>query len=189
MNSNSHLPPASNRTFNLATIVPLVLLGSLTALLTLSAGCAERVDEALIGHRTSLLKDAEPKNFTTIETAQKNIEQSSSITIQGRADLKAMASEKPRASFLVREVLEDDEEHGGSGHDPSTCPFCKRRLAAAPKAFVVFVDEQGEVIPYDVDKLFSIEHGDVVVVEGQGTLDTTLDLFRVIASSVYVRHQ
>ena len=181
MNLNPPQPTASNRLSKLALIF-------LLAPLAFSIGCAERVDEALVGHRTLLLQDAAPESFTTIESAQKNIEQSPLITIEGRADLKAMASEKPRASFLVREILEDDE-HGGSGHDPSTCPFCKRRLALAPKAFVVFVDDEGEVIPYDVGKLFSIEHGDVVVVEGQGTLDTTLDLFRVIASSVFVRHE
>ena len=159
----------------------------LVAPLVFLSGCTEKVDEALIGHRKALLKDAEPEKFTSIAKAKKNIEQSPSITIEGRADLNEMAAEQPRALFLVREILEDDG-HGGSSHDPSSCPFCRRRQAAAPKAVVVFVDDQGDVLPYDVEALFSIEHGDVVVVEGNGKLDKGLNLFKVTASSVFVRH-
>ena len=151
------------------------------------AGCSERVDEALLAHRKSLLSETAPVEFTTVEAARDNIEKSATITFEGQADLKAMASDKPKALFLVREVQEDDD-HGGAGHDPSTCPFCKRRLAAAPKAVVVFVDDKGKVIPYDVESLFSIKHGDTVVVEGSGKMDKELDVFQVTASSVFVRN-
>ena len=180
MNSRIPKPPVPRCLPNLALIflvMPLVFL----------SGCAEKVDEVLIGHRKALLKGAAPENFTSIETAQKNIDQSPSVTIEGQADLKELAADKPRALFLVREVLEDDG-HGSSSHDPSSCPFCRRRQAAAPKAVVVFVDDQGEVIPYDVETLFSIEHGDVVVVEGNGQLDEELNIFEVTASSVFIRH-
>lgn len=164
----------------------LAFILSVMSLVFLS-GCTNKVDEVLIGHRNALLTTAEPKNFTSIETAQENVEHSPSITIEGQADLKELASDKPRALFLVREVLEGDG-HGSSSHDPSSCPFCKRRQAAAPKAVVVFVDDNGDVIPYDIETLFSIEHGDVVVVEGKGELDKGLNIFEVTASSVFVRH-
>ena len=178
----------NSRLSKLTNCLPeLALVIFLTAVVLL-CGCAEQVDEALISHRKDLLKDAAPEGFTSIETAQKNIKQSPSITFEGVADLKEMASEKPRALFMVREILEDDG-HGGSSHDPSSCPFCKRRLASAPRAVVIFLDDDGQVIPYDVDALFSIEHGDEVIVEGQGKLDEGLSLFEVTASSVFVRQR
>lgn len=183
MNSSTAKLTATSWVTNCSTNLVLAFL--LTPLVLFS-GCAKKVDEALIGHRKALMKNSAPDEFTSIGTAQKNIKQSASITIEGRADLKNMDSREPRALFLVREILEDDG-HGGSGHDPSSCPFCKRRIAAAPKAVVVFLDDQGEVIPYDVESLFSIEHGDVVVIEGEGKLDEGLDLFKVIASSVFIR--
>lgn len=187
MNSSTRKQMATIWATNwVANCSPILILVFLLTPLVLFSGCAKKVDEVLIGHRKALMKNSAPEEFTSIESAQQNIKQSASITIEGRADLKEMDSHKPRAMFLVREVLEDDG-HGGSGHDPSSCPFCKRRLAAAPKAVVVFLDDQGDVIPYDVESLFSIEHGDVVIIEGEGKLDEGLNLFKVVASSVFIR--
>ena len=109
MNSKLTIPRCLPKLAFIFLLTPVVFL----------SGCTERVDEVLLGHRKALLKEAEPTGFTTIEVAQKNIDESPSITIEGQADLNEMVSETPRALFLVREILEDDG-HGGSSHDPST---------------------------------------------------------------------
>jgi len=86
---------------------------------------------------------------------------------------------------MVREIL-DTSDHGGEGHDPSSCVFCRRRMNAAPKAPVAFVGQDNKALPYPIEQLFPIKHGDEVVITGTGKLDEGLDLLKITAESIYL---
>ena len=107
------------------------------------------------------------------------------VTIIGWVDLKAELTQKNKSVVLVREILEDNE-HGGEGHDPSSCPFCKRRMNAAPKAAVVFVGENGKALGYPADRLLPLEHGDVVVIAGTADADNDIDL-KITANGIFLK--
>ena len=106
-------------------------------------GCEAPVDTKMVELRDAILLESEPSKFLTIDVAQKSDLADEPVTIEGCVDLSsAMANTgKQQAVFVIRKILAND--HGGSSHDPDNCPFCKKRLAAAPKAAVAFVDEAG----------------------------------------------
>lgn len=74
--------------------------------------------------------------------------------------------EAGKAAFVLTEL---PEEGHGAGHDPDTCPFCKRRAAKQPSAIVRFLDESGQPIPLDARKLLGLNPKDVVVIRGTAT--------------------
>lgn len=148
------------------------------------SGCTVKEDSQLVAGRSSLLLDTKPDPITTIGAATEQIAESEQVVVEGWLDLKAFAGQKDKAIVLVREILEDSD-HGGDGHDPSSCPFCKRRMNAAPKAAVVFVDENKKALPFTVDELLPIEHGDVVVIKGTGKADKDIDL-KITATGIYL---
>ena len=150
-------------------------------------GCEKPVDAELLKLRDATLLQVEPESFVTIDAAQKSVKDGAQITVEGCVDLAASDS-KPgmkKAVFLIRKILPND--HGGSSHDPSTCPFCKKRLAAAPKAAVAFVDETGKALPYDPETLLGIEQGDLVVVSGKAKYDKDLELLQIKAGKLFIR--
>ena len=151
----------------------------------LSAGCETRIDPQLAAHRAEILLTQQPAQATSIEDARKQLADSAVVTIKGQADLEAFQSTGgKKALMLVREILPND--HGHPGHDPSSCPFCKRRMEAAAKAAVEFVDDNGKVLPYPVDELFELKQGDQVVVKGTAELDEGLDIMKITASGLHV---
>lgn len=87
------------------------------------------------------------------------------VSIRGRVgagDLPAFDPDK--AAFLVSEIIEDP--NGGQGHDPSTCPFCKRRAEKAPRVMVTLVDDSGDPLSEPADELLALDVGDTVQVRG-----------------------
>ncbi len=156
--------------------------------LALFTGCETKVDPKLAQYRTELLLSAEPVTVTSIEDAKKDVAaKAAAVTIEGIADTESLQSTgKAKALMLVRELLPDDHGHQ-AGHDPSSCPFCKRRLANAAKAAVEFVGTDGRVLPYAVDELFGLKQGDPVVVQGTAELDPKLNVLKITASGIYVR--
>ena len=156
----------------------------LMAWLIIFAGCTVKEDPKLVAERTNLLLAAMPTSVTTIGEAKEKVSESDKVVVEGWLDLNAFASQDDKAVVMVREILLDTD-HGGAGHDPSSCPFCKRRMEAAPKAAVVFVDKDNKALPYKVDELLPIEHGDIVVIQGAGKAGDEIDL-RISADGIYL---
>ena len=154
----------------------------------LVSGCTVKEDPELAEQRSGLLMSQEPEGVTTIEDAKKQLTAGAMVTVVGSADLEAFSSsgQNKKALMLVREILPNDHGHE-AGHDPSSCPFCKRRMEAAAKAAVEFVGNDGKVLPYEVDKLFDLEQGDQVVIRGNAELDEGLDILKITASGIHVR--
>ena len=59
-------------------------------------------------------------------------------------------------------------------------------MNAAPKAPVAFVGQDNKALPYPIEQLFPIKHGDEVVVTGTGKFDEGLDLLKITAESIYL---
>lgn len=108
------------------------------------------------------------------------------IAVIGRIEAgDADPFEKNRSAFLLTDVFEDT--HGAdSNHDPSTCPFCKRRAENASKAYVTMVDSQQQPYPVSAAELLALRKGDRVVVEGQATWDEELEMIRINGTKIYI---
>ena len=190
-----------NRCFALFILLAVALIASL--------GCDSGSDASAVSSDSFILK-TKPANHTTIGVAQAGIapgettpdettpdettpdettpdeieSNQNEIVIKGWVDLKAFEAKKNSAVFMLREILDDG--HGGDGHDPSSCPFCKRRMNAAPKAAIAFRDKNHKVIKQDANKLIPLEHGDTVFVKGHGTFDKEFNGLKVTASGIYL---
>ena len=106
------------------------------------------------------------------------------VAIRGRIGVGDQPAFEPeKAAFLMSEMI--DDPNAGEGHDASTCPFCKRRLEKAPKAYVVLVDESGEPLPTAADQTLSLRLGDVVQVRGEATYDAAINTVKVNASAIH----
>lgn len=168
---------ATKRSLSALAVLPLLML---------VAGCGGQSAE-VTALRQQLLLASEPADVSTIEEAKSQLEGGAKVTIVGRVDLTSQAAQaKSSTSFMVKEILESDHDHG-AGQDASDCPFCKHKAAKAPKAAVQFVDQAGKVLPHDPVELFGIQSGDTVVVRGSGELIEELNLLNVTAEGIYVR--
>ena len=49
----------------------------------------------------------------------------------------------------------------------------------------VFVDENNKALPFKVDELLPIEHGDIVIIRGSGKAGEGIDL-RISADGIYL---
>jgi len=79
-----------------------------------------------------------------------------------------------------------DHEHDQAGHDASSCPFCQAQARKNQGlATVQFLGEQGEVLPYDVQKLFNLKKGQTVVVKGDALLDSAGALI-ITPTGIYI---
>lgn len=107
--------------------------------------------------------------------------------ITGRIDAGEFAAfSKGEASFVLSQL--PDEGHGeGDPDHADNCPFCKRKLANAPKAIVRLSDEEQSLIPVSADELLGISEDDVVVVQGPARYDETLNSVLVDATKVYLQ--
>ena len=154
------------------------------------AGCQVKEDSIVSNYRTTITLNAKPDGASKIGDAQTHVaEKTQEVTIVGKADLKALPTgASPKAVMLVREILDDVHDHGAD-HDSSSCAFCRRRQEQAPKAAVEFVGDDGQVLPYTVEKLFGLQNGDEVVVKGLATLDANANMLKVTAKGLYFQEQ
>jgi hypothetical protein len=149
-------------------------------------GCEVKPQIDLSGMRDSFLLSSRPEGATSLADAQNQLSENSDLVVKGWLDLNGTQQRKGNAVVLLREILADDG-HGGAGHDPSSCPFCKRRMEAAPKAVVVFNNENGDPIPHQIDKLFAIKHGDLAVVTGRpASYDPKLKILTIAAKGLFL---
>lgn len=165
---------------------PITHLVLLFGLLVMFVGCSKQSAQVDLKVERELFQlNVMPASVTNLGQAKEKLTEQPEVSIEGWADLKFFESRQNEAVFMVREILEDSDHSGEDGHDPSSCPFCKRRMEAAPKAAVVFADKGNKALPYAVNDLFPVKHGDKVVVRGTGKLDKDLDLFKITASGIY----
>ncbi len=164
----------------------------LLALLATVSGC-NKADERVSSLRGQLILADEPAGAASIAevrdgmTADPQSEQD--ILIVGRigaGEFEPWAD--GQASFLMAEALPETDHAATPGHDPATCPFCRRRAEKAGNAtaLVQFRDEKGEVLPIDARELLGVKEDQVVVVRGKGHVDK-LGVLVVSATGIHVR--
>ena len=93
-----------------------------------------------------------------------------------------------KAAFVISEATLPADDHAhADGHDPATCPFCRRRAEKANvKALVQFCDDKGEPLAIDARKLLGVSEDQVVVVRGQGQLNDA-GLLVIAANGIHLR--
>ena len=176
----------SSRPLN--ALIALKALGLICILL--SVGCGPSVSPEVTKLRDGLMLNEAPEEVLAIIEAKEKVKETpSEVAVMAEVTSGDHAVwEEGRAVFAISEILEEDSSHGGEGHDPSTCPFCKRRQAALEdtRAMVQIVDEQGNVIDMDARKLLGIKEKQQLIVRGQGELDQLGNLV-VSANGVYIK--
>lgn len=146
-------------------------------------------DASLRASRDRFVLAKEPAGAASFSDVRQSIAEKRQVVLVGRiaaGDQEAFVD--GQAVFFVTDAYGDDASHGGDvGHDPANCPFCKRRASKPEsKAIVQFLDEQGKVVPVDARKLFDLEPNQVVVIEGEATIDS-LNVMFVSAKGIHVR--
>lgn len=162
-----------------------------SCLVLLLVGCQETADP-YSEIRGELISMSPPPDAGTIVEAVETLtapaspdEMTDQVTIRGRIDAGDLDPFEPgRAAFIVSEIIVDP--NGGEGHDPSTCPFCKRRAENAPKAHVILVDDSGKPVEFRADRVLGASKGDVVQVAGTASYDESLNTLTVTASKIHV---
>ncbi len=131
-------------------------------------------------------RDALAPKEASEETAEESLDQD--VVVVGRigaGEYEPWA--EGQASFLLSEALPETDHASTPGHDPATCPFCRRRAQKAnATALVQFRDKKGDVLPIDARKLLGVEKNQVVVVRGKGHVDK-LGVLVVSATGIHVR--
>ena len=148
----------------------------LCAASVLAVGCGSGMDPQTAQHRDRLLLSEEPSGAVTIEDARGAIESTSRVVLMGRVGAKDFPEWwiEGTASFVISEAMPDSHYNAGPDHDPSTCPFCRRNWKFEDSmAIVHLVDDSGQRIPVEITDLLDIDEGDIVVVQGDASLDET----------------
>ncbi|MFN7874292.1 MAG: hypothetical protein ACK5PB_03170 [Pirellula sp.] len=87
------------------------------------------------------------------------------------------------SEFLVSEIPEG-EKASDPLHDPSTCPFCRKKAESAPTVVVRLLDANGNTFPSSAEKLFDLKRGMHIVVKGSGVFDPELNTFTINATEL-----
>jgi len=139
-------------------------------------GCAPAEDPQVTQYRSALLLPQEPTGPVTIEDARINIETNTDVVLIGRIGARDLSQwwVDGTASFYISEGMPGSHYNAGPNHDPSTCPFCRRKWKVEDSmAIVHLVDESGQRIPVNAADLLTVEEGDIVIVRGNASLDET----------------
>lgn len=170
-----------SRSPTLQTTLMLLLLLALP-------GCAESGGAPVVlPERQNFIAKTEPAGATSIAKAKAAVgKESGEVVLVGQI----LAGQfdpfhQGKASFVLTELPEGGHAH--QGHDHKDCPFCKRRVAKAPKVVVQCNDATGKLIPIDSRKLLGVASGQVIVVRGTGKVDPALDMFVVRAERIFIR--
>lgn len=87
------------------------------------------------------------------------------------------------SEFLVSEIPEG-EKASDPLHDPSTCPFCRKKAESAPTVVVRMLDANGNTFPGSAEKLFGLKRGMHIVVKGSGVFDPELNTLTINATEL-----
>jgi hypothetical protein len=140
--------------------------------------------------RQRLVLAEEPAGATSIAESRDKVENEQDVVIVGKIGAGEFAPwADGQAAFLMSEVPADNTHAETPGHDPATCPFCRRRAekAASVTALVQFRDDKGDLLPIDARELLGVNQDQVVVVRGKAHVDK-LGVLVVAADGIHVRH-
>lgn len=87
------------------------------------------------------------------------------------------------SEFLVSEIPEG-EKASDPLHDPSTCPFCRKKAESAPTVVVRMLDNTGKTFSSSAEQLFQLKRGMHIVVKGSGVFDSELNTFTINATGL-----
>jgi hypothetical protein len=165
------------------------LLFFMATILAAASGC-NRGNAEVEALRNRLVLADEPSGATTIADSRDKIDAEQDVVIVGKigaGEFQPWA--EGQAAFLMSEAPADNAHASSPGHDPATCPFCRRRAekAASVTALVQFRDENGELLPIDARELLGVSQDQVVVVRGKGHVDK-LGVLVVAATGIHVRN-
>ena len=182
-------PGTPTARFAFARLVATGLLGIAVAALVPATPC-RGLDVDPNAVRGQLLLPAEPAGAVTPTAAKQKLTNAPQpVVLAGRVGARGMDPFlENKASFVLLEIPADDHAKK-PGHDNDNCPFCKKRQANAPMTAVQFLGADGKVIPIDARKLFGIQKGSDVVIQGQGVFDAKLAIpvIQLTADRIYVR--
>jgi len=162
----------------------------LLAPVLLLTGCGQTIAPEVIAIRESVLLSEEPSGAISIQEAKDSSAAAQAttpqaVTLIGQIDAgDSDPFDQTQAAFVLSEL--PDESHGGEGHDAGNCPFCKRKAAAAPKAYVTLHDGVETKIPTPATDLLGLQKGDRVVVQGTAIWNEPVNMLSVEASKIYV---
>jgi hypothetical protein len=161
---------------------------SMAVLLLAVAGCtaADPRTEAL---RQKFVLAEEPSDAKTIADSRAQVGEQPQVVVVGRisgGEVEPWAD--GQAAFMIAEALPADDGHANAaGHDPTTCPFCRRRAEKAnATALVQFLGEDGKLLDIDARKLLGVAKDQTVVVQGQGAVND-LGVLVIAANGIHVR--
>ncbi|MBL4884281.1 MAG: hypothetical protein JKY95_07080 [Planctomycetaceae bacterium] len=149
------------------------------------SGCGEAVDPQVVAARDQWLLTQSPGEADPIATARE-AEQGAEFIISGKVGVTSLPEwwVDGYATFWITEASEA-VSHGGPGHDPDTCPFCRRKYKESV-AVIQCVDDQDIPLKIDARTLFNLKEGDFVTVKGHGSIDES-GILNVAASGVYIQ--
>ena len=159
------------------------------AMVVATSGCGPQLDPEVARQREMFLLDQEPAGAVGIVDAKSDLsdDQQELILVAKVGAGEHETWENGKAVFAVSEIVEDAPNHGGDGHDPSTCPFCKRRQSLVnTRAIVRIVDGAGQIVERDARELLGIQLNQTVVVKGRGEVDALGNLI-VSASGIFLK--
>ncbi len=176
---------------------------SLLSLVAFVVGCGEATDPRIAEFRAKFLVTEAPDNPLSIADVSELLKERAKDS-DGEGENAADTSSKPeprevaligrisagdlepwdtgKASFIVSDL---PAEGHGKGHDADNCPFCKRRAAGLPTTIVRFVDDQGQTIPIDAQKLLGVKKDQHVIVHGTAKSPESKTI-EVIADRIYL---
>jgi hypothetical protein len=134
-----------------------------------------------------VLPSAPAKAAWTPTDVKEKVTSPTSLALAGRIDA---GDTQPFQAGLATFVLSQLPDQAHAGEDPNhadNCPFCKRKLANAPKAVVQFMGEDGELLAVDARELFGVAKGDIVVVQGTAEYLEAVDTVQINADGIFVR--
>lgn len=187
-------PQRNRREAGLVRGVRFTVMAGLACLVSLvSLGQAVAKEARSLEQARAALTLSEPPAAVSIQEARDLLAKAAGnrarVTVVGR--IAARGDEDPflegKASFVILD-LPADAHAGKKGHDSANCPFCKKRAAKAALAAVQFVDDEGNVLPFDARRLFGVAKGAEVIVRGEGFFDPTLPfpIVQLTAEAIHV---
>ncbi|MHB8954743.1 MAG: hypothetical protein ACYC4U_17350 [Pirellulaceae bacterium] len=171
-------------------------------LLFVGSGCQKTADPDGGGPSdagAAYLLNAEPEAAQSVVDVRALLEEKKEpedIVVVGRIDGLGQPTWDPeRAAFMIADLslapekgTQQAEHDETPKHDADNCPFCKvkKKKELAGLALIQVVDSSGTTLAVDARPLLGLSEGQVVVVRGEGQVDS-LGTLVVRARGIYVR--
>ncbi|MBI84013.1 MAG: hypothetical protein CMJ81_12505 [Planctomycetaceae bacterium] len=149
-----------------------------------SLGCGTHYAELDTQRAKYLLAD-EPPGAVGVLDLRESISGDQQVVLVGQIGGIADPWSRGQASFVIMDPVSLME---GEGHSENcACPFCRQSAEETEGlALVQFLDDSGEVLSVDAQRLFCVSKDQMVVVQGHAKLDQLGHLI-VAAHGLYIR--